>query len=1314
MSWLPLTAAQLGIWFAQSLRPESPSLTTAEVVELDGPIDVGALQRAHELAYREFEQLRVEVGVGVDGPRQRVRQVQPPVPIEVDLRDAADAETAARAWVEESLALPLRIEDGELVRAAVLRLADDRLWWFHAAHHLVIDGTGAQHLLRRIAELYSAVVADLAPKPTTTPGLAEVVADEAAQDRELLEAQRAAWQQALGAGDETTAPPGSAAEPAPRARRGQVDLDPETLRALVARARALKVPWPDLATVAVGAYLARMTGRGGTRIGVPLMNRARPGRAPGPAARTVCTAVNVLPVRVGTRGSVAAVVAEVSADLAFARAHSRVRFEELTRLARESGERLYGAQVNVLPFADALRLAETPGRVRNLTAGPVDDLTVCLRGNAARGGRVSLEIDAHPQLWDDEALAGHLTRLPSWLAQFVAAADDDDVASLDLVTAQERRQVVEEFNATRHEVAYRSLPEAFLAQAERTPDGTALRFAGDERSYAALLHRAAEIAGALAAQGIGAGDVVGVALHRGFALYEALHAVQLVGAVYLPVEPGLPAARIAGMLADAGARLVVSDAEVAGSLPDGVEVLDVHSVGSEPIAAGAPAVPALPVLAGDAAAYLLFTSGSTGRPKGVEVGHAAIDNRLAWMQHQIPLRPGSRVLHKTPISFDVSIWELFWPLQVGATVVIAAPDEHRDPRALARTLVEERIDVVHFVPSMLRALLADPVARATAGQARLQALVCSGEALPADLAADAAAVFGVGVTNLYGPTEAAVDVTCWECPREPGEVPIGWPIWNTRTYVLDAAGMPVPVGVPGELHLAGVQLANGYVSAPELTAAAFVPDPFTGGRMYRTGDLAAWRSDGALRYLGRIDHQVKVRGQRIELAEVESALLAAPGVVDAVAAVLGDPGRLVAWVVPDAAAPDRTETGAEAFAQTVRDAVRDQLTAAMVPSRIGVLDALPLTPSGKTDRKALAALPLPGAGRSGEAPASLLAEQLAAVMGQVLSGGPLGADADFFEHGGDSLRALRVIALVEERLGHRLSVADVFAAATPGALAERLAAGDAGGGGDLDELLCLRGGDGMPLFALPPAGGLGWCYSGLLRTLPADQPLWALQTPGLADGEPVAAGDLQTLARRQLAAIRTVVGTGPFHLLGWSVGGMAAHEVATLARAEGQQVGVVAMLDAYPADQWRTLGEPDEQEALRGILRMAGAEDAVAADETLTRADAARVLADSGSALAALPEQVLAGCLASVADSAHVVRGSEQSVGDHDAILFVASAPRAESWLDPEGWRPLVGDLRLHPVAATHGELVRSPAIEEVGRVVAAALAHSPVLLVGV
>ncbi|MFS3128146.1 amino acid adenylation domain-containing protein [Nocardioides sp. Bht2] len=1297
--WLPLTAAQRGLWFAHSLRPENPSLTTAEVVEVEGEIDVAALQRSHLRAYAEFEQLRVEVGLGPDGPQQRVRTVLPQPPALVDLSAQQDPAAAARSWLAQRMAVPFGLE-GELVGSAVLRLGADRHWWFHAAHHLVIDGTGAQHLLRRIAELYAAEVAGLAAAPSAAPSLAALVADEALQDDELLDGQRAQWRALLGGGDEATAPGGVAGEPAPAARRVQVDLDPELVRALVVRARELRMPWPDLATVAVGTYLARMGGGTGTRIGVPLMNRTRPGRAPGPAARTVCTAVNVLPVRVLARGRVAEVVGTVSAELAFARANSRLRFEELTRMVGENGERLYGAQVNVLPFADALPLGESAGRVRNLSAGPVDDLTVCLRGNAARG-RVSLEIDAHPRLWDERAVAGHLARLPRWLATFLHADDEVEVATLELLTPAERAEL-DGFNDTSRALPYRSLPQAFADQVALTPEATALRFGEEERSYRELAQRAGELADALRAGGVEAGEPVGIALHRGFALYEALYAVQALGAVYLPIEPGLPPARVEGMVADAGARWVLSDAEIAPTLPPGLAVLDVDQV---PTGDSAP-VGAVRELAEEAPAYVLFTSGSTGRPKGVEVGHAAIDNRLAWMQHQIELTPGSRVLHKTPISFDVSIWELFWPLQVGASVVIAAPDDHRDPRALARTLVEQRIDVVHFVPSMLRALLADPVARRIATGARLQALVCSGEALAPDLAADAAAVFGVGVTNLYGPTEAAVDVTCWECPATADEVPIGGPIWNTRCYVLDAEQRPVPIGVPGELYLAGVQLATRYVGAPELTARAFVTDPVTGERMYRTGDLASWRADGVLRYLGRIDHQVKVRGQRIELAEVEATLLDHPEVVDAVAAAVGEPERLVAWIVPAAPLADPA-----AFSQALREELRKRLTSAMVPTQIGTVDVLPLTVSGKTDRKAVARWALPVGDGRGAAPQSLLAEQFAALMGEVLGGGPLAADADFFDHGGDSLRALQVVALAEDRWGAELGVADLFTAPTPAALAERISAG-AAGGSDVGDLLALRGGDGVPLFALPPAGGLGWCYSGLLRSLPSDQPLWAVQTPGLADGAPEPVADLQALARRQLAAIRSVVGSGPFHLVGWSVGGMAAHEVATLARAEGQEVGVVALLDAYPADQWHALGEPDEQEALRGLLRMAGAEDRVADDVELSRAELVEILAGTGSALAALPEQVLAGCLASVIDSARLVRTSQQSVGSHRVLLFAATAPRPESWLEPTGWRRLAGELQVHEIATTHGELVRAPAIDEVGRVLAELLTASPVLAV--
>ncbi|WP_344112783.1 amino acid adenylation domain-containing protein [Nocardioides humi] len=1332
MSDLPLTSAQLGLFFAHELAPDNPCYTTAEVVELAGPVDADVLREAHRRAYAEHEQVRVELAVAPDGPRQRVTElIEGQVPeVALPVVDVA-GEQAAEAWLRDDLAVPMRLTGGDpLVRSALLRLPDGRCWWYHAAHHLVADGYAAQQLLRRIAEHHDAIVEQRAPRAEPGAVLADVVAEDAARDDT---AATSAWQERLAGMTGVVALAGRTSSPAARARRAVVPLDEEAQTALVQGARRLGVGWTDLVTAAVGAYLARMAGRDATRIGLPLMNRAVPGVGQLAAARTVCTATNVLPLTIPGRGTVADVLAAVAAGQREVREHPFVRQEALQRmLAREHpGAQLFGAQLNLIPFDLEISLGEVAGAVRNLTAGPVEDMTIGLRGTPGRGRAVRLELDAHPDLYDAGELAAHLARLRSWLVALAGAEPDLPVEALPLATPDELR-MIDGFNATAHPHDAATLAQRFVRQAEATPEAPALVFAGATRTYGELLDRSRRIAGGLRERGVGPGDVVGVRLPRGLGLYETIHAVQLLGAVYLPLDPDLPEARLAAMCEDADVALVVTDpARPAPPMTRAGGVADARRAPSMPSRRGlnevafaitrpgrrgtgqafpleelAAAEPVADVFADPAApAYLLFTSGSTGRPKGVLVGHAAIDNRLAWMQHYFRLAPGERVLHKTPISFDVSVWELFWPLQAGGCVVIAEPGAHRDPRRLAELVVEERVTTLHFVPSMLRAFLADRVSRERVRSGVVRSLVCSGEALTPDLVAGCVEWFGVAPTNLYGPTEAAVDVTVWDCsPDDERAVPIGRPVWNTTCHVLDPGGRPVPIGVVGELWLGGVQLAEGYVGRPDLTAERFVDVPGL-GRLYRTGDLAAWRPDGALRYLGRTDDQVKVRGQRIELGEIEAAVAGTDG-ADAVAAGVVD-GRLVVWFVP---APG---VGADEVVGGLRARAASALPEGWMPSHYVPVAAMPLGTSGKTDRARLAELAPPdtGAAAGAEAPSTLVEQQLCAIFGEVLGGSPLAPDADFFSSGGDSLGVLRLLGRVEDDLGVELGLADVFAAPTPAGLAALVSGGSAGGGG-LDEVLTLRAArdsDRAPLFLLPPAGGLGWCYTSLLGALPADLPVHALQAAGLATGTPTAFDDLEALARHQLAAIRAVVGTGRFHVAGWSLGGMAAHAVAALARADDQDVGAVLLLDAYPSEQWQHLAEPTEQEALRGILRMGGVEGLLPDDAdgapVLDRAIVVDVLRAGGSALAALPPDVLAGCIAGVVNAARIVRSSRHPILDGDVDVVVATAPRAEIWLEATGWSSYTkGEVRRHDVAATHGDLVRRPAVDRVADVLAALL----------
>ncbi|MET9671528.1 amino acid adenylation domain-containing protein [Streptomyces sp. NPDC006482] len=607
-----------------------------------------------------------------------------------------------------------------------------------------------------------------------------------------------------------------------------------------------------------------------------------------------------------------------------------------------------------------------------------------------------------------------------------------------------------------------TLPELFRTQVSRTPDATALVFRDTRLSYAELDERSDRLARLLAGYGAAADRVVALTVPRSVELVVALLAVLKTGAAYLPVDPDYPADRIAYLLSDADPVLVLSHSDVEAAAPAGARPAQLpYLVLDSAPSADAPApgedgpagafAPLRPPVAQDAA-YVIYTSGSTGRPKGVVIPHSGIVNRLHWMQDEYRLTADDRVLQKTPSGFDVSVWEFFWPLITGAALVVAEPGGHEDPAYLVELIRAERITTVHFVPSMLQVFTDEPAAAECTG---LRRVVCSGEALPVELADRFAALLpDVPLHNLYGPTEASVDVTYWRHTTEPGaaSVPIGLPVWNTRLHVLDAHLRPVAAGEAGELYLAGVQLARGYVNHPGLTAERFVADPYgpPGSRMYRTGDMARRRADGALDYVGRADRQVKIRGLRVELGEIEAVLAARQDIGQAAVLARQDrPGspQLVAYVVPAA--------GALVDPAEVRALAGEKLPEHMVPAAVVILDAFPLTLNGKLDRKAL---PAPAAatvsrGRAARTPReTLLADLVAGVLGLER----VAADDDFFELGGDSITAAQVVGRAR-RAGLVLSQPDVFRHRTVAALAAAC--------GSLDE---DRRGDRTPRLAAVP------------------------------------------------------------------------------------------------------------------------------------------------------------------------------------------------------------------------------------------------------
>ncbi|MET9663648.1 amino acid adenylation domain-containing protein, partial [Streptomyces sp. NPDC006510] len=618
-------------------------------------------------------------------------------------------------------------------------------------------------------------------------------------------------------------------------------LDPATADALRELARAAEVPWPPVLAAAFAAYLQRCTGTDEVVLGLPVTTRL------GRAARSVPGMVsNVLPLRLAPHRdmTVGELLRHTSAAMRSDLKHQRYRYEDLRRdlnlLADD--QKLVGPQVNIMMFDYDLRFAGHFAVVHNLSVGPADDMAVVVydRGD---GKGLQIDLDANPELYTPDETDAHLHRFLRFAEALAASGPDRPVGGIDLLDAAERHQVLEEWNDTAHPVPPTTLPALLAAQALRTPDATALVFEGTELSYAELDERAGRLARLLVTQGVGPERFVAVAVPRSVELVIALLAVVKSGAAYLPVDPGYPAERIEFLLEDAAPVLVLTTSEVAAGLPDtGTPHLLLDDSGTAGLLAGhgPDSGTTLPAAAPANPAYVIYTSGSTGRPKGAIVPHEGIVNRLLWMQDHYRLTAEDRVLQKTPSGFDVSVWEFFWPLITGATLVVARPEGHKDPVYLAELIREQAITTTHFVPSMLQAFLAEPAAARCTG---LRRVICSGEALPATLRDRFYATFDgpsdIGLHNLYGPTEASVDVTWWACGPEDKTpaVPIGRPVWNTRVYVLDAGLRPVPPGAPGELYLAGVQLARGYLGRAGLSAGRFVADPFggAGGRMYRTG-----------------------------------------------------------------------------------------------------------------------------------------------------------------------------------------------------------------------------------------------------------------------------------------------------------------------------------------------------------------------------------------------------------------------------------------------------------------------------------------------
>ncbi|WP_164173250.1 enterobactin synthase subunit F [Stenotrophomonas maltophilia] len=1263
-----LTEAQTGLWFAQRLAPDNPSFNTAHAVWIDGPLDVTAFVAAADQAAFEAQAFALRFAEGADGqPLQWYDPAHVPLLSVRDVSAEADAAAAARSLMHADRLSPVDPARDRISQQMLLELGGQRWVWYLRVHHLAADGYGMALFTDRVCALYAGRMGE------PLPGLAGVLADDAAYRADPRRALAGQWWREHMQGAPAGVGLAGTLAASDDALRWVQPLDAAFREQLLQASVRWLQPWPDVLAALSAEYLRRMSAADEVVLGVPYM-----GRLGNASARVPAMVMNVLPLRVAAgEGSVEAFTRGLGRQLSQGRKHGRYRGEQLRRDLGLVGaqQRLHGPLVNVQPFYKALTLADVQATLEVLCTGPVDDLTLGFRGDGQ--ALLDLEIEANPALYSREDVEAHAARLLHFVS---AALQADDIAAVPLATPEEAQQVLQEFNATAHALPETTLVELLQQGMDRDPHAPALVFGDTTLDYATLEARSFALAAQLRAMDVGPGSVVAVALPRSLELVIALVAVLRAGAAYLPLDLAHPDERLARIFASAQPVCVLAAAE------DSARMAGVPVLAPEQWTALSFAAPWADPAPSDAA-YVIYTSGSTGEPKGVVIEHRAIVNRLLWMREHYGIRADDRVLQKTPATFDVSVWEFFLPLLCGATLMVAGPDAHRDPTELARLIRGHGITTAHFVPSMLDAFLAAP---ASAGL-QLRRVFTSGEALDASLRDRFHTHVHAELHNLYGPTEAAVDVSYWPASAQDRSrpVPIGFPVWNTRLYVLDARMQPVPVGVAGDLYLGGVQLARGYLGRDDLTAERFLADPFLAGeRIYRTGDVARWRRDGAVEYLGRSDHQVKLRGLRIELGEIEAALRELPGMERVEVLLRQDaPGdaRLVAYV-PTALAD----------AVMLRSHLATRVPDYMVPSAFVGVDHWPVTANGKLDRNALPKPPQLEV--AGLAPRTPLEQELALLFAQALGReAPVAVDADFFSLGGDSLSAVHLLLAIEQRWRCDLGLGALFAQPTVAALAVRIAEPPALADHALGPVIALAATDAAgptPLFVLHPAGGIAWNYRTLARALQPARPVYGLQSPALDARLPLPSS-IEAMANDYVQRVVALQPKGPVHLLGWSVGGILAQAMAVRLHEIGREVGELVLLDAYPSECWRAEPEPDAIGALRALLAIAG-HDPDAHPELDSRERILAFLRRGGSALGSLPDVVLDGVVRAVTGTNRLIR--EHIHQPFDGTLVHVRAGRdhhARPQLQSALWRTHARKVQALELPFLHAELTGRDAVAQ-------------------
>lgn len=1285
----PLSAAQKGIWLGQQLSPQSPLYNTAECYEISGWLDLAVFERSLRQTVAEAETLNLRFDIEKAEPVQVV-ETNLAWPLQfLDLQSQADPRGAAWAWMEQTLKERANLRTGDLFAQALIQIAPDRYLWYLRIHHIAIDGYGYSLLLRRAAQIYTALMQGQTAPPSPFGSLPAVLAEDAAyQTSEQKQRDRTYWLNELAA---APAPVSWSPKTAPASGlclRQRSTLPPEVFERLQAITHQSQTAWPDMLLAVTAVSLHRATGATELIFGLPMM-----GRLGSAALRVPAMVMNIVPLRLSVRSGSCFLdlVKQIGQRLQAMQPHRRYRYEQLRRdLNLVGGERrLFGPIVNIMPFDNTVCFGEARVIAHPISAGPVEDLAINIRTHAS-GQTLKVGWEGNPACYSLAALA---QQQQQWLAGLHAALEDPHQvieSPAQPVTSQAMRAIANPqispgsiLRGAPLKSSCACVLDKFIEQVSQRPHAEAVVTGDSSLSYRELLKRAQALGSHLITVGVKSNQVIAIHLPRSHDAIVAILGVLFSGAAYLALDPAAPSARNASLLRDAQPALLITQT---AHRPQSISALPPEVLLDQ--LARFPATAALSRPQGSDLAYMVYTSGSTGQPKGVMIDHLALASFVSGALQRYEIRPRDRVLQFASLHFDASVEEILLTLCSGATLVLSEDSARLSLPDFLQFCQQQQITLLDLPTAFWHELAFCLVNRQATLPESLRMVIIGGEAALPERINQWHSVAGDTVTllNTYGPSETTVVATVAEllpgCADE-GGVPIGQPLPGVEVMVIDAAGGLAATG-QGELYVTGPTLARGYWGKDQLTADRFVQLAQLPGkpRAYRTGDQVLRRQDGQLVFVGRLDAEFKISGHRINPAEIESALSAVPGIREAAVVGYSLPQgikRLCAYLVADTPYP---------AVHSLRQQLSEVLPAAVIPAGFNFTDALPKTASGKIDRAALHSRSPEWITRHTLASPSSLEALILRTWEAVLGQPGLTVQDDFFEVGGQSLQTIQVTNWLSAELGREVSVSTIFRHPTAVALARALdleIQADADRSQTSDALFAplfpITAGD-NPLFCVHPAAGISWCYMGLARALGQQHPLYGVQSPCLSTGVPdsetspeksLSQAQWAQMIEQYIAIIRQVQPAGAYRLLGWSFGGMIAQAIATRLQRQGGKVELLALLDAYPAHQMKRRNQPSQQEVLTLLNQATG--------QPLS--EASSLSPDKLNALLEITRYNIG--LARQAPLPEVYQGN--------LLFFTAKRAKTEAALTHRAWQPFIsGTVTNHNLDVTHGQILADKA----------------------